>query len=46
LAGTIIASDYQEWQSFYPSPSYVEQDANTWWNSIKTTIEKASFRLR
>ncbi len=41
LAGTIIASDYQEWQSFYPSPSYVEQDANTWWNSIKITIEKA-----
>jgi len=41
LAGTIIASDYQEWQSFYPSPSYVEQDANTWWDSIKITIEKA-----
>ncbi|NVM36354.1 MAG: hypothetical protein HWN81_12220 [Candidatus Lokiarchaeota archaeon] len=41
LAGTIIASDYQEWQSFYPSPSFVEQDANTWWDSIKTTIEKA-----
>ncbi|MFX1315678.1 MAG: FGGY family carbohydrate kinase, partial [Promethearchaeota archaeon] len=31
LAGTIIASDYQEWNSFYPSPSYVEQDANIWW---------------
>ena len=41
LAGTIIASDYQEWQSFYPSPSYVEQDANTWWDSIILTIEKA-----
>ena len=41
LAGTIIASDYQEWQSFYPSPSFVEQDANTWWESIKTTIEGA-----
>ena len=41
LSGTIIASDYQEWQSFYPSPSFVEQDANTWWDSIKTTIEKA-----
>ena len=27
FAGTIIASDYQEWNSFYPSPSYVEQDA-------------------
>jgi glycerol kinase len=41
LAGTIIASDYQEWESFYPTPSYVEQDANTWWNSIKKTIETA-----
>ena len=41
LVGTIIASDYQEWQSFYPFPSFVEQDANTWWESIKTTIEKA-----
>ncbi|MHA2130136.1 MAG: xylulokinase, partial [Promethearchaeota archaeon] len=41
LAGTIIASDYQEWQSFYPSPSYVEQDANIWWESIKKTIDTA-----
>jgi glycerol kinase len=41
LSGTIIASDYKEWESFYPSPSFVEQDANVWWNSIKTTIENA-----
>ena len=41
LAGTIIASDYQEWDSFYPTPSYVEQDANIWWESIKKTIEAA-----
>ena len=41
LAGTIIASDYQEWDSIYPSPSYVEQDAEIWWNSIKKTIESA-----
>jgi len=41
LAGTIIASDYQEWQSFYPNPAFVEQDANIWWNSIKITIENA-----
>jgi glycerol kinase len=41
LSGTIIASDYQEWQSFYPSPSFVEQDANVWWNSIILTIENA-----
>jgi len=41
LAGTIIASDYQEWESIYPTPSYVEQDANVWWTSIKKTIEAA-----
>jgi len=41
LVGTIIASDYQEWQSFYPSPSFVEQDANVWWDSLKKTIEGA-----
>lgn len=42
LAGEVIASDYQEWESFYPTPSYVEQDANSWWNSIKKTIEAAN----
>ncbi|MHA1985883.1 MAG: FGGY-family carbohydrate kinase [Promethearchaeota archaeon] len=41
LAGAIIASDYQEWESIYPSPSSVEQDANVWWDSIKKTIELA-----
>jgi len=41
LDGTIIANDYQEWESFYPTPSSVEQDANSWWNSIKKTIESA-----
>ncbi|MFX1388882.1 MAG: FGGY-family carbohydrate kinase [Promethearchaeota archaeon] len=41
LSGSIIASDYQEWESFYPSPSFVEQDANVWWKSIKITIENA-----
>ena len=41
LGGVIIASDYQEWVSFYPTPSYVEQDANVWWESIKKTIETA-----
>jgi len=41
LTGTIIARDYQEWESYYPSPSFVEQDANVWWESIKITIENA-----
>ncbi len=41
LSGSILASDYQEWESIYPAPSYVEQDANIWWESIKRTIERA-----
>jgi len=41
LKGTIIASDYQEWNSFFPSPSHVEQDAKVWWSSIKKTITNA-----
>ena len=45
LDGTIIANDYQEWESFYPTPSSVEQDANSWWNSIKKTTEVAIKKL-
>ena len=41
LSGNIITSDYQEWDSYYPSPAFVEQDANGWWKSIKKTIEAA-----
>jgi sugar (pentulose or hexulose) kinase len=41
ITGSILSSDYQEWESFYPVPSYVEQDANLWWDSIKKTIEAA-----
>jgi D-xylulose kinase len=41
IDGTIIARDYQEWESYYPTPSYVEQKANSWWESIKDTIEGA-----
>jgi len=26
ITGSILSSDYQEWESFYPVPSYVEQD--------------------
>ncbi len=41
LKGDIITSDYQEWNSFFPSPSHVEQDADLWWSSIKITITNA-----
>ncbi|RLI62823.1 MAG: glycerol kinase, partial [Promethearchaeia archaeon] len=32
LKGKEIGRDYKEWQSFYPSPVMVEQDANAWWD--------------
>ncbi len=41
LAGTIVGSDYKEYPSYYPSPSFVEQEADEWWISIKDTIKNA-----
>lgn len=41
LSGTVISSDYQEWESIYPAPAHVEQDANAWWTALKLTIEAA-----
>ncbi len=41
IAGTILASDYQEWESYYPAPAFVEQNANIWRASIKKTIDAA-----
>ncbi len=41
LSGGVIGSDYKEYSSMYPAPSYVEQDANEWWISIKSTIKNA-----
>jgi D-xylulose kinase len=41
ISGTILASDYREWKSIYPKPSYVEQNAAVWWESIKETIDSA-----
>lgn len=36
--GSIIAHDFQEWNSYCPSPTYLEQDPNEWWKSIKIAI--------
>ncbi len=41
LEGKVISSDYQEWNSFFPSPSHVEQDAELWWSALKKTIDNA-----
>jgi xylulokinase/glycerol kinase len=38
LKGKEIGRSYQEWESFYPSPVMVEQDADMWWESVRKTI--------
>ncbi|MCK5299191.1 MAG: glycerol kinase, partial [Candidatus Heimdallarchaeota archaeon] len=45
LKGEIIESAYQEYESYFPKPTDVEQDANDWWivtvNTIKEVIKKS-----
>lgn len=41
LAGKEIARSYEEWQSIYPTPTMVEQSAESWWESIRKTIYNA-----
>lgn len=41
VKGKLVSSDYKEWQSFYPSPIMVEQKAEMWWDSLKTTMAGA-----
>ncbi|MFX1295830.1 MAG: FGGY family carbohydrate kinase, partial [Promethearchaeota archaeon] len=42
--GNEIGRDYQEYQSFFPKPAWVEQNANDWWqavcNTTKNVIQK------
>jgi glycerol kinase len=38
MKGVEIARSYQEWDSFYPSPVMVEQDAAAWWEAVRKTI--------
>jgi len=35
--GSRIASEYAEWNSFFPKSSWVEQDANIWWETVCRT---------
>ncbi|MEM4734368.1 MAG: xylulokinase [Candidatus Thorarchaeota archaeon] len=37
LEGTIVSRSYQEFPSHYPSPSWVEQDAESWWSAVCQT---------
>ncbi|MHA1728437.1 MAG: xylulokinase [Promethearchaeota archaeon] len=39
--GREVSSSYKECQSFFPSSTMVEQDANVWWDSLRKTIRVA-----
>jgi D-xylulose kinase len=39
-AGTVLAKAYEEFDSLFPSPSWVEQEAPTWWTSACKTIHR------
>jgi len=39
--GNIIGSAYKEYLCFYPTPTTVEQDAITWWEATKSTVNDA-----
>ncbi|MHA2000792.1 MAG: xylulokinase [Promethearchaeota archaeon] len=41
LNGKEISRDYKEWVSFYPTPVMVEQNAEKWWEAVRTTIFNA-----
>ncbi len=38
LEGKEIARSYEEWNSIFPSPTMVEQNAENWWEAIRKTI--------
>ncbi len=40
IDGKPIVSSYEEFPSQFPQPSWVEQDANLWWNTVCTTIKR------
>ncbi|MFW9841283.1 MAG: xylulokinase [Candidatus Thorarchaeota archaeon] len=40
-SGKVLGSAYAEYTSHYPSPSWVEQDAESWWMQSCETIKKA-----
>jgi len=49
--GNLVAKSYSEFETYYPQPGWVEQDAEHWWNSIidacrqAVKIAKASYSI-
>ena len=40
LKGEIVETAYQEYESFFPTPTQVEQNANDWWSVTRNTIQE------
>ena len=40
VSGTVLAKAYEEFDSLFPSPSWVEQEAPNWWTSACKTIQR------
>jgi len=40
-SGSVLGNAYSEFDSFFPNPSWVEQDAESWWIKSCETIKKA-----
>ena len=40
-SGTVLGSAYSEYESMFPSPSWVEQNAESWWSTSCDTIKSA-----
>jgi len=38
--GTLLASSFSPYKTFYPKPNWVEQDPEEWWKSVKTTTSE------
>lgn len=41
LDGNLVAKSYSEFETYYPKPGWVEQDAEHWWNSIVDACRQA-----
>lgn len=39
--GTVVSMAYEEFTSYYPNPSWVEQDAAAWWAAAGKTMERS-----
>ena len=40
LDGQLVKSHYYPYQTYYPQPSYVEQDPDDWWQAFITSTQE------